>query len=220
MARRRRHVHRPLRRKGPTRDPYERFLVVCEGSRTEPEYIRKLCRSRSVNPANYKIVGDCANHPRGIVREAIRQFNEAKDFDAVFCVFDRDGHAHYQDAIDQVHSKVLRRGRGMPPAKFQAITSDPAFEYWLLLHFENNDAPYHPAGGRSASDQLVNRLRTHIPHYSKDGAMLFDCTCDELATALTRSRRIAEHAQHTGSENPSTRMHLLIEYILQLQERD
>lgn len=220
MARRRRYLQRPFRRKGPTRDPYERFLVVCEGSRTEPEYIRELCRSQSVNPANYKIVGDCANNPRGIVSEAIRQFNKEKDFDTVFCVFDRDGHAHYQEAINQVNSKALRRARGMSPAKFEAITSDPAFEYWLLLHFENNDAPYHPAGGKSASEQLINRLRTYIPHYSKDGKILFDCTYDEIATALTRSRQIAERAQQTGSENPSTRMHLLVEYILQLRGGD
>ncbi len=38
--------------------------------------------------------------------------------------------------------------------------SNPKFEYWLLLHFENID-------GSLTSTQCTDRLRKHLPQYDK-----------------------------------------------------
>lgn len=37
-----RHQERELKRRGPSRQPKHRILIVCEGKKTEPRYFREL----------------------------------------------------------------------------------------------------------------------------------------------------------------------------------
>ncbi len=212
---RRRHdrLRSPAKRGTPTRAPYDRFLVVCEGSKTEPSYIHALCENLRINRANYTIVGDCANDPKGIAEAAIKKFEVDKDYDAVFCVFDRDEHTGFQACVERIRTKRLRRSKGEAPAKFEAITSVPAFEFWLLLHFCDSDAPIDASGGRTAAQNLIRKLKQYLPDYEKDGRAAFGATFAEIETAKTRSQAICRRSAGAETANPSTRMHLLATYI-------
>ena len=70
MARRR--SDRQIARRGPTREPYDRVLIVCEGERTEPLYLRELADHYRLSTANFKVVGRGAD-PKTVVREAMEQ---------------------------------------------------------------------------------------------------------------------------------------------------
>ena len=127
-----------LARRKSKRAPYDRVLIVCEGSKTEPNYLQELIDHLELNSANIAIDGSSDSSPISVVRYAKRRYTEEKhyndSFDRVFCVFDKDTHTTYQQALMEVVE--FRR-----PKVFQAIQSVPCFEYWLLLHFEFSTSP-------------------------------------------------------------------------------
>jgi len=206
-----------LRRAGPTRDPYDRVLIVCEGSKTEPGYFMELRSDLRINGANMTVIGDGGSAPQSVVQTAIDKFQEDADFDSVYCVFDKDEHTGYVAAVGRVRSKRLkRRPRGL--ARFEAITSVPCFEYWLLLHFVDTDAPFERTGANSAAQNVVRALARHIPGYSKGANGVYESIRDRIEDALARSERIFSQIEARGGDNPSTRMHELIRYLRNLTQ--
>ena len=90
----RRHRNRPVR-SPPNREPYDRVLIVCEGERTEPHYLRDVMDRHRLSTANVEVIGHGAD-PRTVVREAKkkrdRERRRGEKYDRVYCVFDRDEH--------------------------------------------------------------------------------------------------------------------------------
>ena len=88
--------------------------------------------------------------PIQVVRYAQRLFEEGdlrkgirpKSFDQVYAVVDRDDHDSYFDAVNLAKSlDGKRRNDDRQPVTFKAIASIPSFELWLLLHYEDIQAP-------------------------------------------------------------------------------
>src|SRR2546425_12714951 len=101
MARHKPRSARVFRRRGATREPYDVVLIVCEGEKTEPEYLKGLQKLHRLSNANITIVPGDGNDPVSIVKHALNAYHKTVGgFDRVFCVFDRDGHANYQQALD------------------------------------------------------------------------------------------------------------------------
>ena len=86
MARQKgRHRRRDLQRRTRSREPGQRFLIVCEGEKTEPNYFDDL-RVRGRIPGKVKGIGES---PVRVVKHAIKLMKE-DDYEQVWCVFDRD----------------------------------------------------------------------------------------------------------------------------------
>jgi hypothetical protein len=124
-----------LQRKKPKRSPYDRVLIVCEGKKTEPNYFQALVDDLELNTANVDVDRDADSSPRSIISHAKKRYkddlreNGRQDcFDRVYCVFDRDEHTTYTEAINSINT-------ASPSGVFFAITSTPCLEYLLLLHF-------------------------------------------------------------------------------------
>lgn len=205
-----------LQRRKPQREPYDRVLIVCEGSKTEPNYLRELVATRQLSSANVQITGEGGSAPKSVVELAIKLFEEDPDYDTVFCVFDRDGHATFDEALQRIRGKKLVRRTGkrkIGEARFEAVVSVPCFEYWILLHYEDTTAPMH----RYAD--LLHRLHRveGFETYDKGSRGLFAKTQDRMEAALARADRANATAQKVGTDNPSTQMPALIRYLLQLR---
>ena len=117
-------------RKKGRRARYARVLIVCEGEKTEPNYFEALKEHLELNTANVDVTGECGSSPVSIVEYATRRYRDehraGAPFDKVFCVFDRDTHNTYQQALDKIAA-------AKPKDIFVAITSVPCFEYWLAV---------------------------------------------------------------------------------------
>lgn len=212
MARRRPRSARTYRRKGAIREPYDVVLIVCEGEKTEPGYFDGLKRAHRLSSANIKIVSGEGSDPVSIVKHARRELDQ-DGYDRAFCVFDRDGHVNYEEALDLVaNSSPSRKGT------LAAITSVPCFEIWVLLHFVYSAAPFSASGGRSACDNVVRAIRGHIPEYHKAMAGLFESLQPHLEAAVTHGERLAQHNRDTGSSNPATKVHELVGYLRDLKK--
>jgi len=209
--------HHSLKRRGPRREPYDRVLIVCEGSKTEPYYLRELIAHHQLSSANVQIIGDGGAAPISVVDYAIEQFEKDPDYNSVFCVFDRDEHASFDAAIQRVRDKTLQRRDGrrrLGPARFEAITSIPCFEYWILLHFQYTTATMP----RFVDVEPRLRAIPALAGYNKGATGLFAMTQAHLQAALDHAERANKSALDVGSSNPTTQMPRLIRYLLKLAE--
>ncbi len=67
-----------------------------------------------------------------------------RSFDFVYAVFDRDDHLSYHAALALAESLDGRlRNDQKQKVRFVAMLSVPCFEQWLLLHYEDIQAPLH-----------------------------------------------------------------------------
>lgn len=188
--------------------PYDRILIVCEGAKTEKYYFEELAKHYNINSHNIKIVGG-GDSPTNIVARAETECRKsAIDFDKVYCVFDKNSHADYQQALAQLANKE----------NFEAIVSVPCFEYWLLLHYHGTTKPYANKGSKSACDQVISELTKYIPRYRKGDGNTFHIVKNNLPTAKSNAEKALEEAQKANTDNPSTNVHLLVTHLQNLPQ--
>ncbi len=85
MTRSRQHAQY-LTRKVAVREPRERFLIVCEGAKTESNYFRSF----RVTSADIQIFG-AGMSTMSLVQRCIKFRDDSSEpYDQVWCVFDRD----------------------------------------------------------------------------------------------------------------------------------
>ncbi len=212
-----------LRRKKAKQEPYDVVLIVCEGEKTEPYYFEELRDALGLHRDNIQITGDCGSSPKSVVKEALRLFDLEPDFDAVFCVFDKDMHGDYSAALDRVSATTLHKRQGkrsVGKAKFEAIISVPCFEYWLLLHFHYTTHPFASSGKKSPCSHVLDELKVRgIADYEKGIKGTYERTRKDLDTAKRNARRALVAAEAVETDNPTTLIHELVSYLQELAER-
>ncbi len=206
MAKRRGGADRDrLGRRRATREPRRRILVLCEGSVTEPGYFRSLRAAFRNSLVEVEIEGHgevpwtvvqrACERKKVAEREARRQEDDFLAYDEVWCVFDVDDHAHLHDARQQA------RDNGV-----ELAVSNPCFELWPLLHFQEQNATLDRR-------RLRTRLKAHLPTYEK--ALPFARLHPAYGQAVRRAAELERRCEHDGcpGANPSTGVHRLTESI-------
>lgn len=201
-----------LERKKASRSPYYRILIVCEGGKTEPYYFADLRTYFGLNRANIVIADKKKGlDPKSLVQYALYELKKEPDFDRVYCVFDKDKHRHYNRAVDRISSLHPRKGTTM-----HAITSVPCFEIWLLLHFVYTNKTYDAPLQNSNADLVITDLKAHLPNYEKGSKDTFSYVADKTETAIGNAKLLERFHETSGTDNPSTKVHVLVEYLKQL----
>jgi hypothetical protein len=198
-------LHRPK----PKKIEFKKILIVCEGSKTEPNYLDDACRYYRINTASVEIIGkECNSAPITVFRYARDRFKEDPSFDEVYCVIDRDSHPTFDDAVSAC--------RAHPSKRFHPISSYPCFEYWIFLHFQYTRAPVHAAGGSSPGDVMLKMVRQKWPEYTKG---LSNCFIElqkngKFDIAMKNADLARKDAISTGEPNPSTDCDRLLQRII------
>jgi hypothetical protein len=203
------------RREKAKQAPYERILIVCEGMKTEPHYFRGLRLALGLHPANVIIEDKKSGlDPKSLVTFAIETFKNDKDFDCVFCVFDKDKHVSYTAALDKIRATRLAGGATLHP-----ITSIPCFEIWLLLHFTYTTRSFSAAGDDSNCELVIKELdrKGRIPEYEKGAQDVFQAISDKLETAICNAEKLEDFHKTSQTDNPSTKVHHLVKYLKSLK---
>lgn len=188
-----------LKRRRPQREPKRRFIVFCEGEKTEPAYFdafrrtfpNALIEMETVAPAGvaYTVAKAAAERAKtlGLSPGSRKKKNSFEENDAVWAIFDRDEHPRYEEAID-----ICRR------AKIGIGRSNPCFEVWLILH----EADYNKSDGRDGVQAHLKKLR---PEYDKTGAKTPDCAdlVKRVGDAEQRAeRQLARRAKEGSAYDP------------------
>lgn len=173
MARGRRAFHR---QEGERR--YKKlFVIAVEGARTEPQYF-KLFSDRE----SFVQVKCLKCHHKSAPGQVLKKMTEyleegsLKKSDEAWLVVDKDQWSDEQLAELHRWSRQLDK-RGF--ARGFAL-SNPKFEYWLLLHFEDG-------GGVATSRECTERLKKHLPGYDK-GIDIRLFTRERIDDAIGRAR--------------------------------
>ena len=197
-----------LKRKKGTRPPYERILIVSEGSKTEPLYFDDIRIQNSIPSAHITVMpSHLGTEPRQVVDFAEQKFLQTREYDRVYAVFDRDDHRTYNDAL--VRAEGLNgkhknsEGKKVP---FFAVPSVPCFELWLLLHFEDVQAFWH-------RDDIVERLKGHIAGYEKAATEIYNRTESNLEIAIQRAERLRSRFTPASGVDPYTGVDELVSLL-------
>jgi hypothetical protein len=188
-----------------SRRPKLRIYVACEGELTEPRYIRKLT-ALVKNPLVEVHFARERGDPLRVVelamqgrddglRAATRAQDDSLAYDEVWCVFDRDQHERFADAIRKATDNNLR-----------LAVSNPCFELWLLLH--HREQP-----GAKERWELADMLRKHWPGYEK---AVPDFSLEQVDQAQQRAQRLTRDTAERDDPphgNPTTTAHLLVQSI-------
>lgn len=102
--------------------PRIRFLIVCEGSKTEPNYFRAF----PIPPDSVVDVRGIGENTKSLVERALELRSAEGPYDQVWCVFDRDSFPvqNFNEALELARKNEI-----------QVAYSNEAFELWYILHF-------------------------------------------------------------------------------------
>ena len=201
MARKEKNLRGYSSRKVNVREIKQRFLIVCEGEKTEPKYFEKFRVPKTV--INVKGVGE---NPSRLVQSAIKLKEEAikadEGYDQVWCVFDRDDWPpqDFNSAIHKAENHDLK-----------VAYSNEAFELWYVLHFEflNTGIP---------RDDYCKKMTKHLgKKYQKNSDIIYDELINKQPTAIRNAERLLASYDYStpGQDNPSTTVYLLVKELIQ-----
>jgi hypothetical protein len=129
------------------------FIIAVEGLKTEQHYFHMLqCQQSVVHVKCLK--GTKASSPPQVLKrmEDHLRRNALRSSDEAWLVVDKD--QWEEEQLGQLYAWSQSR------ANYGFAVSNPKFEYWLLLHFEDG-------AGIASSRDCSDRLRRHLPDYDK-----------------------------------------------------
>lgn len=188
--------HRPL---GERR--YKKlFIVSVEGSKTEPQYFAIFNQPQSI------VLVKCLKRPAGesapiqVLKkmESYLRKESLKKTDEAWLVVDKD--AWTEDQLREL-LKWAKHGENHGFA-----LSNPNFEYWLLLHFEDGK-------GIANSKECLMRLKRYLPNYNKeiDSKKI---TLEFITKAISRAKQRDTDRADDLPQIWSTTVYKLIERII------
>jgi hypothetical protein len=205
-----------LERKISRRASYDRILIVSEGSKTEPNYFGEIRKEFRLHTANVQVQpSNFGTTPLQVVKYAKALFERGNSqkgilpraFEKVFAVFDRDDHLTYFEALSLAASLDGKlRNDARKAVQFRGIASVPSFELWLLLHYEDIQAPIH-------RDEVMRRLKMHIPGYDKGTCGAYATTRAQLEIAIHRAEALGKKFSAHDAPEPFTAIFELVKLL-------
>lgn len=196
---------RSLKRRVAIRQPRKTLLIFCEGERTEPEYLDALKRQPAIHDVaavDLRVeTGHGGSVPKTLVSMAIearrRAVDEEGEIDEFWCVFDVEWPTNHPDLKDAVER--ARQGG------IELAISNPCFELWLILHFQDH--------ARWSDNDEARRLRRQLDGSSDKGldpAKYMPLFADAARRAGELDERHRQNGTAFPDDNPSSGMHRLI----------
>jgi len=193
---------KPLTRRKNTRE-LRRFLIVCEGKKTEPNYFRKF----PDNPEVYdKIdIHGIGYNTESLVNEAIRLRDAAQKkkepYIEVWCVFDKDDFS-----FEQFNNAIMCAEQN----RINCAYSIEAFELWYMLHYNF----YDTALSREQYKEKLTGLLGKI--YQKDDTEMYKFLEKRQSIAIQNARKLyaLQYKRRPAEQNPITTVFMLVERLL------
>lgn len=211
-----------IERKEPELSEKPIILIYCEGVNTEPSYFNKF----KLSSMDVKSFGEGRN-TLSLVERA-KKISDKDHYDQIWCVFDADPKPDSPKQLENFNKAIVQAKN----YEFGSAYSHQAFEYWLILHFED-----HQGGSMDRNDygakinSYINKLGVHYD-YNGDKLInqdLFNLLNTVVETdrygieytrtdiAIKRAKRNQEHLDNINpaKEESSTMVHKLVEILIE-----
>ena len=183
------------------------FLIVCEGTKTEPNYFKSFKTILPSYTLDIETIGTAKN-TLGVVEIAMqRKAASNKKYDSVWAVFDKDNFSerNFNNAINKATANGIK-----------CAWSNEAFELWYILHFHYVDM------GISRKDYhryITSQLEKQLPkfRYTKNNPEMYTLLkkYGNQKQAVVWAKKLEK--QYTGNNfaqhNPCTRVYALVEEL-------
>ena len=201
-------------------NPGDAFLIVTEGTVTEPVYFELLLQGLELTRASVRVIPGDHSDPRHVIRTADREakaqksqakkgllgFGEPKKFDHVWAVIDTDV---------AVRNGIWNDVRQLAAArKVKLAHSTPCFEYWLLLHLVEHattrgDLP-DGASAKAAVSQELGRDYSTNEETAREAIATIVAEWPQAVKHAETVRSYHERAATPQPGNPSTEVDRLV----------
>jgi hypothetical protein len=198
-----------LRRQIKTRETRKKFLIVCEGEKTEVNYFKAFTVPKKIAVT---VKGEGKNS-LSLVEKAIKIIDNLKQddsFDQIWCVFDKDNCSKEQ--FNQAERLAKENN-------IKIAYSNEAFEIWFILHFQYLDI----ATSRSKYPKiLTTQMKKYVllnkkEKYAKNREDMYEKLKPYQRTAITNAAKLIqdrdEAKKHPFDANPSTTVQELVQEL-------
>lgn len=211
LKRERKEAKAAAKRQERVRPRQVRFLIVCEGKKTEPHYFEALVTNYTSTVREVTIEGEgmatvaLVKKTQEIKNTLERQ--NAMTFDRVWVVFDKDDFKDFNEAI------ALARRYG-----FKSAWTNEAFELWYYLHFEYLDTGIDRAAYiRKLEEVLRKRMDDDTFEYKKGSpdnyCLLQTYGSEDLAKRFAVRLRKLFHGSDYATHKPCTMVDMLVKEL-------
>lgn len=193
------------------REKLIRFLIVCEGAKTEPHYFKSLIKNCISTVREVNIEGE-GMATVALVNKTLEIKNDlerrnAMHFDRVWVVFDKDDFKDFNEAI-----------KNADKLGFQSAWTNEAFELWYFLHFEYLDTGVGRADYISKIEEAF-RKRMNDPNfrYKKGNPNIYEMLQqygrEDLAKKYAKKLRKLYSDKNYSAHKPCTMVDKLVEEL-------
>ncbi len=211
LRRERKEAKAAKKRKEKVREKLVRFLIVCEGTKTEPHYFEALIANRISAVREVRIEGR-GRATIALVKKTLEikkelEHKNAMSFDRVWIVFDKDDFGDFNKAIKKAHE-----------LGFNSAWTNEAFELWYYLHFEYLDTGV----SRSAYIEKLQkffrkRIRDKSFKYQKGNPQIYSLLqqygSEDLAKRSAQQLRALYTDTDYANHKPCTMVDKLVEEL-------
>lgn len=204
---------RPSQRKSGDRSPKPNsFLIVSEGTKTEPLYFEGLADFVNSKYGNRIDVEKPTITPIGEGKSTVNLVNETKKiaarskvmYNQVWVVFDKDEFTDFDKAI------TLAEDFG-----YKVAWNNQSFEYWIFLHFHYSDSAIDRDDWEAKISDIFKRRKINPNGYHKNDPKVFKIATEKgsLKDAIKRAQKIeSTYPKGTPASrcDPCTKVHHLI----------
>lgn len=211
LRRERKEAKAAKKRKENIREKLVRFLIVCEGTMTEPHYFKALINNFISAVREVTIEGEgratvaLVDRTQEIKTELERK--NAMTFDRVWVVFDKDDFEDFNEAIEKAHK-----------LGFHSAWTNEAFELWYYLHFEYLDTGIsRSAYIEKLEESFRNRMGDETFKYRKGNpdiySLLQQYGRENLAKRFAQQLRALYTGTDYATHKPCTMVDKLVEEL-------
>lgn len=198
---------RSFRRRSKAKPPRSVTLIVCDGE-TERLYFEALRLKLELSNTEVLIPSDAPGRsPRALVNFAEKRTRGGAVYDRIFCVFDKDEHPSFNDARSRIRQLGERRRSAL---HISAAVSIPCWEVWILLHFQQTDAPF-----ADCADVIARIRGRHMADYAKADERTSRRLVENYEDAITNAQWL-DARRDRASGNPSTSVYRVALHLQQV----
>lgn len=210
------------KRKVNTRNKRKYYLIVCEGTKTEPNYFEALKEDlpKGVLTAYQIDIEGTGRNTRSLITEAKRikesyQYQTGRPVDKLWVVFDKDGFTanDFNSAIQQCDTSVPKIG---------CAWSNEAFELWYLLHFNYYNTPIDRTKYQKLIEQNLQPKIGKAYRYQKNSREMYQLLKQhgDQEMAIRNAERLTqlyEGQKDYANQNPCTMVFELVKELMELK---
>jgi hypothetical protein len=212
-----------LKRLEGTRTKRRRFLIVCEGEKTEPNYFNALKISLPkgvLDVCEFRIEGT-GHNTESLVEKAVQlkdrwEKESQRPVDKLWVVFDKDSFT------SESFNAAIEKCANMEGV--DCAWSNEAFELWYLLHFNYYEATITRMRHQEMIEENFKSKGLENYKYAKNSEDMFRLLNEygSLSDAIRNAKRLVggygsrrDYANHS----PCTMVYLLIEELMALEDK-